>query len=274
VEHAKNLAEEFKTAGIKSDMVHGGMSREDRDRIINEYRNGDIQVLTNCQVLTEGFDVPATSCVIVARPTKSRGLYQQMVGRGLRRHPGKGECVVIDFNDRVHTLCNSIILLPDAEIAEQLEREHRQKERQLREKIPDNLNRKLKAAYISSNLLGDVFNWRRLQKGYVLKGNDNIELWVVEREGGYRVGVCDEKGASVIANGLSFEYAFASAEDYARDHRSLFVLSDREAPWRDEPISPKQLEIFRSAGYRSGIEQMTKGQASDLISSGVLRRTG
>lgn len=57
------------------------------------------QFLLNCQLLTEGWDSPGVACVAIARPTKSRSLYTQMIGRGLRTAPGKSDCLVIDFTD-------------------------------------------------------------------------------------------------------------------------------------------------------------------------------
>ena len=61
------------------------------------FRGGDVQVLANCGVLTEGFDEATVACIIIARPTQSRALYLQMVGRGTRRHPGKADCLIIDL---------------------------------------------------------------------------------------------------------------------------------------------------------------------------------
>jgi len=60
-------------------------------------RNGKITIMGQCALYTEGFDAPATKCVMVARPVKSDSLYIQMVGRGLRPWPGKTHCVIIDF---------------------------------------------------------------------------------------------------------------------------------------------------------------------------------
>lgn len=88
-------------------VVDGAMDKEQRRATLDAYAKGEIQYLVNCQVLTEGYDAPATSCVAVARPTKSRSLYTQMVGRGLRTHPGKEDCLILDFygNAGKHKLC-------------------------------------------------------------------------------------------------------------------------------------------------------------------------
>ena len=71
---------------------------------------------------------------------------------------------------------------------------------------------------------------------------------------------------------LDFEYSFCVDENYAKANRNLFIVNDRTAPWRDLPASQKQLDIIRSKGFRAGLNKLTRGQASDLISSGELMR--
>lgn len=82
--------------------ISGKTPEEERRKIIDDYRDGKYQYLVNCMVLTEGFDAPATACVVIARPTASRALYAQMIGRGLRGGPkcpvpGKTDLLVIDL---------------------------------------------------------------------------------------------------------------------------------------------------------------------------------
>jgi superfamily II DNA or RNA helicase len=84
------------TEGFTAEVVHGGTPSAERAAIVQRYRDGECQILVNCSVFTEGTDLPATSCIVVARPTKSNGLYVQMVGRGLRLAPGKSDCLVLD----------------------------------------------------------------------------------------------------------------------------------------------------------------------------------
>ncbi|MDP9949153.1 MULTISPECIES: DEAD/DEAH box helicase [Streptomyces] len=93
---AQTMADAFNDAGIPAATIWGDMPKEARQTALKWYENGDVQVLTNCMVLTEGFDAPWTSCVVIARPTKSPGLYCQMVGRGLRLHEGKQSALVLD----------------------------------------------------------------------------------------------------------------------------------------------------------------------------------
>lgn len=77
--------------------VDGSTPADERRAILAGHDRGDFRVLCNCMVLTEGYDSPSVSCVAVARPTKSRSLYTQMVGRGLRLSPGKADCLILDF---------------------------------------------------------------------------------------------------------------------------------------------------------------------------------
>jgi superfamily II DNA or RNA helicase len=99
---AEEFAGHFEDKGITSGVIHGGMTDSDRRLILKRGRRGDIQVTHNCMVLTEGFDNPALSCVVVARPTRSSGLYVQMVGRGLRVDPDRPyaeqDCLVLDVS--------------------------------------------------------------------------------------------------------------------------------------------------------------------------------
>jgi len=106
VEHADDVAEVFRAHGVRAAAVNGAMKMEDRERIMREFKAGEIQVLTNMDIATEGFDSPEVSCVLMLRPTQSWSLYTQMIGRGLRIAEGKTDCIVIDIvgNSERHSL--------------------------------------------------------------------------------------------------------------------------------------------------------------------------
>jgi len=106
VAHAHSLAAEFQSQGVRAAAISGETPKEERRDILREYREQRIDVILNCMVLTEGTDLPLTRCILHAKPTKSATLYTQMTGRGLRIHPGKEECIVIDLVDvaRRHSL--------------------------------------------------------------------------------------------------------------------------------------------------------------------------
>jgi superfamily II DNA or RNA helicase len=274
VNHALNLAYCFEKHGLSSKAVYGEMPSSERDQIIQDYKEGKIDVLCNCSLLTEGFDAAHTACVIVARPTKSKGLYQQMIGRGLRLWPNKSECLVLDFGDLNHSLFSTAILLNDSNDANE-KRQERANEREAFNSLPEKLNRKLKSAIVAFDPLGQEFTWEKQGQIYVMKGAGMSRLRIspVDSER-YNVIFESDKGNRVIGDGLSFEYAFSASEDFAKENRKMFSISDQEALWRGLPISEKQMNYIRSCGYRSGIEHLTRGQAAQLISSGALKRAG
>jgi superfamily II DNA or RNA helicase len=98
VAHSVHLRNEFRRASVLAEHLDGSTPIEERDRILAQLATGAIEVVTNCMVLTEGWDQPSISCLVLARPTKSLGLYRQMVGRCLRPAPGKTEALILDHS--------------------------------------------------------------------------------------------------------------------------------------------------------------------------------
>ena len=107
IAHAQHITDAFIAAGISADYVAG--DSPDRAEKLARFAAGEIQVLSSCMVLTEGFDDPGVDCVLLARPTKSRPLFAQMIGRGLRLFAGKSDCIVLDFTDNAgrHSLASA-----------------------------------------------------------------------------------------------------------------------------------------------------------------------
>lgn len=104
VEHAAHVRDAFKAAGISAALIHGEMPSETRKSVLADYVCGKIRVIVNVAVLTEGWDHPPTSCVVLLRPSSYKSTMIQMVGRGLRtvdpeEFPGvvKTDCIVLDF---------------------------------------------------------------------------------------------------------------------------------------------------------------------------------
>jgi DNA repair protein RadD len=96
VAHSVHLRDEFRRSGVMAEHLDGSTPIEERDRILAQLAAGSVEVVCNCMVLTEGWDQPEVSCLVLARPTKNMGLYRQMIGRGLRPAPGKTDCLVLD----------------------------------------------------------------------------------------------------------------------------------------------------------------------------------
>jgi len=101
VQHSMHIRDEFRKAGVKAEHIDGSTEHGERARILKALHDGDVTVVSNCAVLTEGFDSPPVSCIVLARPTRSPGLYIQTAGRGLRPYPGKENCILIDHSGAV-----------------------------------------------------------------------------------------------------------------------------------------------------------------------------
>lgn len=99
VNHSKHIAEEFNKEGIKA--VHLDANSKDREIILRNFENGNIKVLCNVGIATEGTDIPGIECVIMARPTKSLSLCLQMIGRGSRVIAGKLSYILLDCANNV-----------------------------------------------------------------------------------------------------------------------------------------------------------------------------
>lgn len=103
VAHAQHVASEFQAAGYRAYAVDGSMDDATRARILNGLGNGQVHVVTSCDVISEGTDIPAIAGAILLRPTQSTGLYLQQVGRALRTMPGKERAIILDHVGNVLT---------------------------------------------------------------------------------------------------------------------------------------------------------------------------
>jgi len=99
VRHGEALAEEFCRAGFSARSISGRMPTQEREQTLQAFHDGDIRVLCACDILNEGWNCPDIEVLLMARPTLSRVLYLQQLGRGTRKAPGKECLVVFDFVD-------------------------------------------------------------------------------------------------------------------------------------------------------------------------------
>ena len=99
VQHSRDLCEAFNARGIPAAHLDGETPDAARGHMLEDLATGSIRVLCNRDVLTEGYDCPVVSCIVLARGTKSRGLWRQMIGRGQRLHPDKTDYIILDHGD-------------------------------------------------------------------------------------------------------------------------------------------------------------------------------
>ena len=102
VNHAETIAKMLQERGVKAEAVSGGTNTAVRKQILKQYADKEIQVLCACDLLNEGWDSPITEVLFMARPTMSKVIYAQQLGRGMRTHEGKEFLMVFDFVDNAN----------------------------------------------------------------------------------------------------------------------------------------------------------------------------
>jgi superfamily II DNA or RNA helicase len=277
VAFAHELAEAMGAEGVRAAVVQGDMSIRDRRQVLADFARGDLDVVCNCAVLTEGYDAPWCSCVLIARPTRHAGLYIQMAGRGLRPAPGKRDALILDVVGATgrHRLA-SLVDLAGAD----------------REKpLPDDL-----AEYDELDLLGldeggdgparetervdgplvaevvDLFGtrreaWLRTRRGVWFLSNDR---WVVfltpaSEPGRYNVARSPARGSGgeFVQTDVDLDMAMSWGEQAVSEFGA--VSTSKGAKWRNALPSEGQRSMLVRMGIATD-EFMTRGQASDLIS--------
>ena len=270
---AHDMAQAFRAAGIPAEAIDGGTASTERHGVLSRLREGATRIVCNCAVLTEGFDEPSVDCIVVARPTKSRPLYVQMVGRGTRIWPGKEDCLILDLvgsttRHEIETAATLFGLSPeeiaDVTVAEAVAR---------RQTIE--AQREVHGRLVAQTV--ELFRRRPLHwvsngpTRYALSIGDGLLLLLTEDLAHWRVEhVGRDRHRRVLANSLDLGFAQGTAEDYARK-MGAGKLVDRDATWRKGPVSPGQIETLRRCRIRIA-PGLSKGEASDLITAAVAGR--
>jgi ATP-dependent helicase IRC3 len=268
---AHEMAEAFQNAGIAAEGLDGTTAADVRHDILARLRSGVTMVVCNCAVLTEGFDEPSVDCIIIARPTKSKPLYIQMIGRGTRTYPGKADCLVLDVvgvTKRHSIMTASAVFELDlrSRTVKEAAAWQEQRERILAERATGVLSGELVAQEVDL-FKARTLNWIRtgggawvlsVGSGFVRLAPSHDDLWDVHYQ---ETG----KQPVLLRSALPLGYAQGVGEDFARE-QGAGVLLNRDARWRTEPASEKQLHHLRRNGI-SISPGLTKGQAYDLLSA-------
>lgn len=275
VQTAYDGAEAMLAAGIACGVVEGTTPIPTREHIYSKFRSGDLQVISNCGVLTEGFDAPWASVCAIARPTQSASLYIQMAGRVLRPWKGKDGALVLDFvgNATRHSLATLADLSPTVKrevkegesLVEALQRqedEDAQEERRQPARIVRQVATEVDLFASSTSC------WLQTERGvwFVPTGKHLYFLWP-EQGGTFTIGRTVpwvRKKAERVADGMTLEYAMRWAESLAVEEDPS--IASRKSSWRRKaPPSPAQVGM--ATRYRIEYDEATtKSQLSDLIS--------
>jgi superfamily II DNA or RNA helicase len=263
VEHA------FRGAGLAAASVVGETPTDERQAIYHEVRAGHLNALVSCAVLTEGFDEPSIDCIMLARPTKSKVLFYQCIGRGLRLWPTKEDCLLIDATGA--TKRHGLLSLA-AELG------------LLKPKMPQDGLETLDGRGGEATEAGpkptgyrahDIdlaqrtrLHWVETPKGYwVVNLADRMLRVRPDGQGAYRLEMRQREARAYtrLVDRLSQEYCFGIASDTARDAQILHMVREG-ARWREKEASPKQVALAQKLGVR--IEPSWRsGQVSDAIAA-------
>lgn len=291
---SKELATGLQTAGFSAAHVDGETPKPEREAILKAYSKGDIRCVSNMAVLTEGFDAPFTGAILLGRPTRSKTLFTQIVGRGLRPSDGKTDCLLLDLTVTdtkqldIGTLFGKIIkckgckrefmagmaVCPNCGL------------KPINEWVPDKKDdsvRELPVGWFEGDGIATVY--AEMMFNAV---RDSEMSWYVDTRGVMTVGIGSEYGTMVvipskeddcwalhvlpsgryahpeqITNGKLAE-VLAVAERYIRNRPSIERLATKNALWKGAKASESQLGLLKKLGYEA-TESLSKGQAAELI---------
>lgn len=286
VASAYMFAEALNATNIVTETIHGGLPAQERRQILRNLRAGTTQVVSNCMVLTEGFDEPRVSCAVICRPTTSAGLYTQMVGRVLRPYPGQAEALVLDVvgvSGR-HRLATLVDLVGDPTLIRKLPEEESLADLLIGEDgfdIEDEEREQCPLRYVDGEyevvdvdlfarshnawLKTDGETWFLPCSGSTVRTKRQLYVFIArvgpER---YGVAVCDAIGHGKFAyRGIDLDAAMAWGEEVVREYGGD-VLTGRRARWRGDEPGERQLRMAASFGIDT--QFMTKGEIADAIS--------
>lgn len=269
VRTSQQLAVALNGYGIRAEHLDGTMPREPRRAILARLHRGETQVVTNCMVLTEGFDEPAVSCILNLRPTKSASLFVQMVGRALRPFPGKVDALVLDVAGASDLGLATIADLggkdiPTVQDGETLVEAIERHGARLEDDKPRNHGKTRKVDLFAASRL----RWLPVDDSHVLAVDVDLTLYLipsaadVER---WDVFMRPKGGTKVERRyrDLALDYAMGVGEELARGSG----VAKASASWRRGQPSPGQVGMLTRFGYGAVTHTLDRGQASDLITA-------
>lgn len=265
VKHCHELAQTFRSLGINSEAVWGEMPPEQRKAALEDFQKGKVQVLTSCGILTEGYDESSIECIVMARTTKSKSLYIQCVGRGLRTHKGKTNCLVLDFADSYHNLQTLMSLettIPEAEILG-----NNSKRSYFPQKTKTVIETKITEIHDEQfDLLNNNrFIWIPLDNNEFSLSDDDGNEFVVRPQNNSFVADFYEKRSGKLCSTpeMTIEDCFSFCEQFALKKLNM-VYGDPYGRWMKSSCTQQatlmQMKLLTKKGYRCN--KFNKAQAS------------
>jgi len=281
ISHARDICQSFKDRDIICDYVDSTIEDSKRELVINNFKQGKLPVIVNVGVLTTGFDHPETDCIIMSRPTKSKILYTQIIGRGLRTSEGKSNCLVIDVVDivRKHDLMTMTdifgVEIKDQETlteaiereeknkAEKLEREELAKQKEIERLALIAEELKLFKTNMSEYFQEAYYSWYKCDNEiFALSINSDLHYTIYKnlQENVFELYIVDTTNRintkDYISEDDNLINLIEEAEKYASRKYSTFL--DRKAKWKYEPATQKQLDWLKNEWWANGKVLKTK----------------
>lgn len=294
VAHARNLATSFsEQTRVQVRVVLGETPEEERSQILSDFKSGEVQVIINVGVLTEGFDEPGIEAIILARPTRSTLLYTQIVGRGTRLNEGKSNCFIIDIVDATQgkkpVSLPTLLGLPyDFDLQGQSFTEVAKEFDELKEFCPGMAMQVLtpediKNSYKEINLFMppppnptvieySKFIWVEIGANHFQLNLDNADSMQIYNDtlGRWISQVKQKSSGKYVYTPIGYadtlRMVFARTDEWICKNRPMaLTLIDGDALWRKDSPTDKQIKLLRRIGVPITTE-ITKGMASQIIS--------
>jgi superfamily II DNA or RNA helicase len=289
-------AEAMSAQGIVTEVIHGSLKMADRRAILERFTKGRTQVISNVMVLTEGFDAPCADVVVLGRPTRSKPLYQQIVGRVLRPYPGQAQALILDIcgTSRTNDL-RSLVDLSDKPIRAIREGQSLVEAAQESEEslgnivVPyhgpvvfaefDPLARKSKRVWLTTTAGTRLVAWGEERYLFLVPttlpdaapGTWDV-AWCTKSTAWTMPDGSQSHGGFTEHRGMGLEYAMRWAEDMAgevADSESDYGC--KSSSWRRQAASSKQIAYARQLGCEVA-DDVTGGDVSTAIEAALATR--
>lgn len=293
------LAEALRVRGFRAEHVDGNTPADERAAILARLKTGETQWVTNCAVLTEGFDEPSIDCVLIGRPTKFHGLYVQMVGRGTRIAPGKKDLLVLDVVGASSR--HELVGLVDLGLELDDPRKKREEPSERQEcpicgspdcAAPEGHRCQLCHRYLPVRTFSeghrrhdncraaggkiDVFGssrlrWLPIGPGWCLGAGPGIVVMAPAGSDTWKLATYNAGKMKVLHDQIPGDWARGIGEDHAKAFQRL---NERSAGWLNRPMS----ELQKGRLVREGLPEShlpkvkTQGEATDLLTRITARR--
>lgn len=276
---AQETADTLRADGVTAAVVHGGTPREERLLTYKQFASGDLRVIVNCMVLTEGADFPYADCAVIARPTRNETLFIQMVGRVLRPSPatGKADALVLLLSGEggsIRTLVDlSPIDVPEIDDGESLTEAYEREEARKETVAPAGSVRfELKHRDLDLFKSSPAYQWLRTTAGVQfipLGGNGEIVIWPCKDTDGLWDVVWAPEGRAPwqrLHMCLDLSMAMAWGESEAEERSA--INTGKSASWRKKRPSEAQMGFAARLGCTVPADARA-GDVGDLISAAL-----